>query len=100
MKNIIARLRKKYGGMLKNLTKSNPKIEFAFCESVHATSTSPWHIRKLTDKGLKLSGGADTKALCGLEVCWDLGVEIDPLYLEQPDCCDKCVSEFEIIKND
>jgi hypothetical protein len=85
--------------MLKNLAESSPKIEFAFCESVYATSTSPWHIRKLTDKGLKLSGGADTKALCGLEVCWDLGVEIDPLYLIQPDCCAKCVAEFERSQN-
>lgn len=24
--------------------------KFSFCESVHATGTSPWHIRRLTDE--------------------------------------------------
>jgi len=94
VKNIIEKLRKRYGGILKNLAKQLPKREFAFCESVTATSTSPWHIRKLTDKGMKTGGGADTKALCGREVAWDVECKIEPLTLIQPDVCDKCVIEY------
>lgn len=95
VKNIIKKLRKRYGCMLANLAKQLPKREFAFCESIHATSTSPWHIRKLTDKGLKLGGGADTKALCGREVAWDLEVEIKPSTPVRLDCCGQCADEFE-----
>lgn len=40
--------------------------KFAYCESVHATSISPWHIRELSAAvGLKLGGGVDTASLCG-----------------------------------
>ncbi len=39
--------------------------EFSFCESSLASSMSPWHIRALTDAGLKLHGGIDTSSLCG-----------------------------------
>lgn len=99
VKNIITRLRKRYRCMLENLGKQLPKREFAFCESIHATSTSPWHIRKLTDQGLKLSGGADTKALCGREVSWDVNCEIEPLLLVHPDVCGKCVAEYGKTKN-
>ena len=49
-----------------------PKPEYAFCETVHASALSPWHIRKLTEQGKKLGGGADTPSLCGLKVSWDL----------------------------
>lgn len=66
--------------------------KFAFCESVYATSTSPWHIRKLTDKGFKLSGGADTNALCNREVSWDLDVEITQHHLSH--CCRRCAEIF------
>jgi len=99
VKNIIKRLRKRYGCMLTNLAKQLPKREFAFCESVHATSTSPWHIRKLTDKGMMTGGGADTKALCGREVAWDVECEICPLVLIQPDVCGKCVTAYGEKKN-
>jgi len=99
VKNIIKRLRKRYGCMLTNLAKQLPKREFAFCESVHATSTSPWHIRKLTDKGMMTGGGADTKALCGREVAWDVECEIEPLVLIQPDVCGKCVTAYGEKKN-
>ena len=43
----------------------------AFCENVAAGSTSPWHIRTLTEEGKKTSGGADTPAMCGHVVHWD-----------------------------
>ena len=62
--------------------------KFAFCETRYATGTNPWHIRQLTDQGLKLSGSADTKALCGRKVAWDLAVDITPHHLSN--CCPKC----------
>ena len=49
--------------------------EFAFCEPVTATPTSPWHIRRVGPEGLKLGGGIPTAPLCGRESVirgWDL----------------------------
>jgi len=48
------------------------KPKYSFCEHAHATPWSKWHIRRLTAAGLKLGGGADTPALCGRTVAWDL----------------------------
>jgi hypothetical protein len=67
---------------------------YAFCETVHAGPLSKWHIRKLTEKGLKLTGGADTKSLCGIEVAWDLRVEITAHHLEKS-ACTKCAAGME-----
>jgi len=39
--------------------------DYAFCEAVTASGSSPWHIRELTPAGKKLSGGVDTPSLCG-----------------------------------
>ena len=61
---------------------------FSFCETVTASGTTPWHIRKLTARGRKLTGGADTPALCGREVSWDLDVSITAHHLGH--CCPKC----------
>jgi hypothetical protein len=50
-------------------------VEFAFCEPVSATATSPWHIRRVGPEGLKLGGGIPTPPLCGRESVirgWDL----------------------------
>lgn len=69
------------------------KTRFAFCESVNATGTSPWHIRQLTTKGLKIGGGADTEALCGRKIEWDLEVEITSHHLTH--CCHKCAEKFQ-----
>ena len=46
--------------------------EYSFCESITAGPLSRWHIRPLTSVGKKLGGGADTPALCGRTVSWDL----------------------------
>lgn len=54
------------------------KVEFAFCEAMTASATSPWHIRPLTAVGKKLGGGADTPALCGRKVSWDLQGDVKP----------------------
>jgi hypothetical protein len=71
--------------------------KFAFCETIHATGISPWHIRKLTNKGLKFGGGADTKALCGREVSWDLELDIREDHLDDR-CCRKCWQELKTVK--
>jgi hypothetical protein len=67
--------------------------EYAFCESAWALSVSKWHIRKLTKNGKRLGGGADTKALCGREVAWDLTVPLlADLYAKS--ICPKCLDEY------
>lgn len=61
---------------MKNTTSAG---EYAYCESVHATPWSRWHLRRLTEEGLKLGGGVDTQSLCGrvkLRSGWDLDVPI------------------------
>ena len=68
---------------------------FSFCESIHATSNSPWHIRKLTGAGKFVTGGVDTPSLCGLvERGWDLEVDIDVSRYEDL-CCPKCVELYK-----
>lgn len=62
---------------------------YSFCESVAAGPRSPWHIRKLTDKGKKLGGGIDTPGLCGhprVTYGWDLDVDINEFHLEKVTC--------------
>ena len=64
----------------------------AFCENVAAGSTSPWHIRILTEKGKKTSGGADTPAMCGHVVHWDRQYPVSraAVFLLDKDVCQKC----------
>lgn len=53
---------------------------YSFCESVHASGASPWHIRKLDAAGLKLSGGITSNSLCDrvrMPYGWDLRTEVD-----------------------
>lgn len=64
---------------------------YAFCETIHASSYTPWHIRQLTDAGRKFGGGADTPALCGLRVSWDIPTPVNPI-LEH--ACNKCVEAY------
>jgi hypothetical protein len=67
--------------------------KFSFCEPVTAASVSLWHIRKLTSTGKHMGGGADTKALCGRDVAWDIFRDI-PSKTSELDlvgrCCPKC----------
>lgn len=52
----------------------------SFCESVHASGQSKWHLRPLTTKSKKLGGGVDTPSLCGLVKDgngWDLETNPD-----------------------
>ncbi|WP_159599502.1 hypothetical protein [Agromyces humi] len=45
---------------------------YAYCETITAGPTTRNHIRPITEAGLKTGGGADTVAICGREVAWDL----------------------------
>lgn len=68
---------------------------FSFCESVHATGTSPWHIRKLTSVGKKPTGGIDGPSLCGRVKSpggWDLEVEFSDKHFDH--ACRSCVDEY------
>jgi hypothetical protein len=67
---------------------------FAFCESIHAGSLSPWHIRAIPEgEGLKLGGGITTRGLCGRpERGWDLTVRITEHDLTH--CCRACAALY------
>ena len=90
-------------GVTSQVTESGPAwregeetMGYVFCESVHATGTSPWHIRKLGKAGLMLGGGIDTASLCnvvkpmqdGGSGGWDLRVRITDHHLQH--CCRDC----------
>lgn len=66
--------------------------QFSFCEGPAAGSQSRWHIRQLTRRGKMLGGGADTPALCGHQVSWDLSVVIDPRRLQH--ACPRCTQIY------
>ena len=70
--------------------------KYSFCENVHAGPCGKWHIRKLSDKGRKLGGGADTLSLCEKQVDWDLNVELTEYHLAI-NTCPKCLEKFEEI---
>lgn len=66
---------------------------YSFCENQHATGRGKWHIRKLSDEGLKLGGGADTLSLCEYKVAWDLEVEITEHHLDK-NTCERCKDRY------
>jgi hypothetical protein len=71
--------------------------EYSFCESVTATSISPWCIRRPTSVGRKLGGGVDTPSLCGrvkIGLGWDLKVPVDVAHRS---ACPRCVEELEAV---
>lgn len=89
------------------------KPPYAFCESVHAAPLAPWHIRKLSEAGLKTGGGIDTPSLCGRvrpfgdesgerrgAGGWDLRVRILPRHFAKVPagssliCCAECAAEY------
>lgn len=72
-------------------------MTYSFCESVHASGRSKWHIRRLTEKGRKLSGGIDTKSLCGgVSAGWDLSIPIEDLarLVRVNGVCLQCLNEY------
>lgn len=68
------------------------RMTYSLCETVTATGSSRRHIRQLTAKGQKLSGGADTIALCGRAVAWDLGTPIAKITPEA--ICPGCLAAY------
>lgn len=78
-------------------TRKTNKPSYSFCESIFAGPNSPWHIRVLTEKGIKLGGGADTPAICGRTMAWDLKVDITNHHLTH--ACKKCVTKYREITN-
>lgn len=76
------------------------KPPYAFCESVHAASLSPWHIRKTTNTGLHLGGAIDTDSLCKRVTAhpwggWDLSVRITEDHLNSKHVCAHCVAVYK-----
>lgn len=59
-----------------------PTTGLAYCETVYATGSSPIHIRRVSDAGMTLSGGADTPSFCGLKVSWDTSAVANAADLE------------------
>jgi hypothetical protein len=71
--------------------------KYSFCENAGAGSMSLWHIRPLTEKGRKLGGGADTLALCGWKVNWDLLDELTEHHFTH-NACKKCLEKYREMK--
>ena len=69
--------------------------QYSFCEEALG---GLWHIRQLTEIGRKLGGEADTAALCGRRVSWDLSVEIETHYFKHS--CPQCVLMFAADNNE
>ena len=69
--------------------------QYSFCEEAPG---GLWHIRQLSDVGRKLGGGADTDALCGRRVSWDLSVEIEAHYFKHS--CPQCALMFAADNNE
>lgn len=67
-------------------------IVYSFCETVTANGRTPWHIRKLSEAGPKYGGGADTEALCGRKVAWDVQVEINEFHVAH--ACKFCAEAY------
>lgn len=80
----------------KYISRSSPPTEpirYSFCESVHATSSSPWHLRQLDSNGLKYTGGITTASLCSLVTKgWDVKASITEQHLGHT--CKRCVAKY------
>lgn len=58
----------------------------AFCESIHATGTSLWHLRWV-DGAFKFGGGITSPSLCDLvKQGWDIEVPITAHHLAHNAC--------------
>lgn len=68
------------------------KPRYAFCENVTASSSSPIHLRVLSGLGLRVNGGADTMALCGNHVAWDLPGPVNEATLADGRTCQRCLT--------
>lgn len=69
-------------------------VVFSYCEPVTAGPLAVWHIRRLTAVGHKPTGGADTKALCGLPVAWDIPCSIRQGDADTEGVCPACADAY------
>lgn len=72
-------------------------MTFSFCET---NAAYVYHIRRLTPAGRKLGGGADTPALCGRKVSWDVPTPVDltpPLNGLCKECATRYIEYREIV---
>lgn len=65
--------------------------QYSYCESLAASGSSPWHIRKLSAGGQKLSGRVDTPSLCGRAMAWDIN---HPIGAHDEFPCKKCLEDW------
>jgi hypothetical protein len=80
-----------------------PKLndQYSFCEPVWVATAAPWCVRRLTDKGRKVSGGVDTPSLCGRVDPtkgggWDLSAACQ-VSLEHSHMCARCRTKLEAL---
>jgi len=72
-------------------------MEYRFCEPVHATSITKWHIREVEDGAPHKYGGGAGAPLCYLADAkewyngWDLEVEITEGHLRGDYVCPRCL---------
>jgi len=72
-------------------------MDYALCEPITAGAYTYWHIRPLTAQGKKLGGGADTLALCGRKMSWDLKTDVRDVELTNPymNVCPECTQIYQ-----
>jgi hypothetical protein len=68
--------------------------EYSYCETIAAYV---WHIRPLTTVGRKLSGGADTLALCKARVLWDIRTPVAE-NLRGDGMCRECTEKYKELR--
>lgn len=69
---------------------------YSFCEAWRAATLSRWHIRTLTDAGIKIMGGTDTPSLCERGMSWD----VTPRAMDRDSVCSTCVKVYEAQKEE
>lgn len=67
----VARFAKAFANPVRESAPVEVTPQYALCERVTASPTSPQHIRLLPTGEVFPSGGADGPALCGAKVAWD-----------------------------
>lgn len=74
-------------------------MKYSLCESVTASSISPWCIRELTDTGKHLTGAVDTNSLCGRVKApygWDLELDLVEYFMRGGGrVCQRCLFRYQ-----
>lgn len=70
---------------------AQPDQRWFFCETQFAGANAPWHLRPAGERGVCLGGAADTPALCGRDVSWDIDLEVTPQTLVEVGACARCL---------